>query len=211
MQFIKSLLAVGVLAAAGNAHASMSEFKFVGTVTYGQLAPVGTKFVGYFSYDASTLPWYGSAAGSSAIYSAPAPARFEATVNGHVLSAQGLSVQVFDNLGGNTEDMIDITSKSGPSVDGQVLANGSFGIRLSSAPGYTQALSSAALPVQFDIAAFNAGPGLTYGWLNSDGGQQGQKLSFSIDSITAVPVPAAAWLFGSGLFGLAAAARRRSV
>lgn len=210
MQFIKSLLTIGVLAAAGNVHAALTEFKFVGTVTYGQLAPVGTKFNGSFFYDPTMLPLAGSAAESTALYKASAPARLEATVNGHVLSTPGIRVTVYDNMGGNTEDMIDITSAT-PSLDGQVLANGSFGLRLASASGYTQVLSSAALPTQFDVAAFNAGPTLNYGWLNSDGGQQGTKLSFTIDSITAVPVPAAAWLFGSGLLGLAAAARRRAV
>jgi hypothetical protein len=208
MQFIKSLLAVGVLAAAGNVHAGMAEFKLVGTVTYGgQLAPVGTKFTGYFAYDPAMPP--ATVVGDIGLYSAPAPARLEATINGHTLSTQGLNITVFDNMGGNAEDMIVISGGS-PSLDGQALANSNFSFNLASASGYTQVFSGVTLPTQFDLAAFNAGPTLNYGSLITDGGHV-TKLSFTIDSITAVPVPAAAWLFGSGLLGLAAAARRRAV
>lgn len=208
MKSIKPLLVAGVLAAAGNAHAHIVEFRFTGTVTAGPLAPVGSQISGYFSYDTDTVPLLGNAGESLAIYNSPAPARIEANVNGHVVTTQGARVSVYDDWNGNAEDMIEIANIA-PSVDGEVLTNGSFGIRLASAHGFTGALSDAALPTQIDLAAFNAGPTLTYGWLYSDGSQQGQRLSFSIDSIAAVPVPATAWLFGSGLLGLAGAARRR--
>lgn len=42
-----------------------------------------------------------------------------------------------------------------------------------------------------------------------DNAQSTTARTFTLTSYTAVPVPAAAWLFGSGLLGLAGAARRR--
>jgi hypothetical protein len=72
--------------------------------------------------------------------------------------------------------------------------------------GNTSALTSTALPSSFNVAAFDA---WRYGWVNSNGTDSGYLLQFSVNSISSVPVPAAAWLLGSGLIGLAGFACKR--
>ena len=68
--------------------------------------------------------------------------------------------------------------------------------------------------INFDfdaILAFDSGSlkgGFTTGVL--DGIIGGSKLTVKLATISAVPVPAAVWLFGSGLLGLVGIARRKS-
>lgn len=54
---------------------------------------------------------------------------------------------------------------------------------------------------------------LLWSFADEFGGYYGDQIAFSaasVNVVSAVPVPAAAWLFGSGLIGLAGIARRRS-
>ncbi|MCK5091002.1 MAG: VPLPA-CTERM sorting domain-containing protein, partial [Gammaproteobacteria bacterium] len=45
------------------------------------------------------------------------------------------------------------------------------------------------------------------------GGKEGNKVVWAVldGNVSAVPVPAAIWLFGSGLIGISMAAKRKSV
>lgn len=67
---------------------------------------------------------------------------------------------------------------------------------------------------QFDLAGLGAVFGLNFTLASSDSGQFGINTPayFAMDNIqvAAVPVPAALWLFGSALIGLAGVSRRRS-
>jgi hypothetical protein len=194
----------------GVSSAAVVNFQFTGAVTYGgSLAAVGSQITGMFSYDAATLS--SSSYGGFSGYTFPAPFGISANVGGHAVAANNLGISIWNNFGGNVEDMVDVAG--GPvTVDGNSYADGSFGFRLASKPGSTNVLNSTALPSFFDVAAFDAGSTLNYGWLQSDGGPNGQLLQFSVNSIvSSVPVPATLWLLGSGLLGLIGVARRKAV
>jgi hypothetical protein len=176
------------------------EFQFSGTVTYSSsnsLASVGSPIVGAFSYDADTAPNSAPVPGYTNYQLTPG---FSAQVNGHTIATNRLSVTVYHNFGGDVADMVWLTG-SRPVVDGGTsYPNGAFGFVVASRGG-TQVLSSDALPASFDVNAYDGGPGYNYGFLQADGGPTGQLLQFSVDSVTstAVPIPAAVWLFGSAL------------
>lgn len=176
-----AVVSVVISLVSGAASAANVTFKFTGTVTYGgTLAATGSRITGVYSYDTNTLPAFSYA--GFANYVIPAPSVIVAEVEGHAIVANNLNVSVWDSYGGNVEDMVDVAG--GPVlVDNQAYPNGSFGFRLASMPGNTGVLTSTALPSLLDVQAFNAGPTLNYGWLQSDGGQTGQLLQFSVDSI----------------------------
>lgn len=196
------------LLASGVASAAIVNFQFTGTVTYGStLAAIGSQIGGAFSYDTSTLP--SSSTGSYASYGFSAPFGFSASVAGHTVVTNNLSVTIWNNFGGNVEDMVNISG--GPVlVDGSSYPNGSFGFQLASKPGNTGVLTSTALPSFFDVAAFDAGSTLNYGWLQSDGAPGGQLLQFSVDSVTPVPLPPALMLLVSGMLAMGGLLRRNS-
>ena len=109
-----------------------------------------------------------------------------------------------------TITIIGITANA-PSVGGVWTASGSYTLGLI-LPGANTELSSALLAPQDDIygnpigsftstsapAGFEPFVGTAFG-------------DFRFAAASAVPVPAAVWLFGSGLFGLLGVARRRKV
>jgi hypothetical protein len=165
----------------GAASAANVTFQFTGTVTYGgDLAATGSRITGVYSYDTKTLPAF-SYAGFANYVIAP-PSVIAAEVEGHAIVANNLNVSIWDNYGGNVEDMVEVSG--GPVlVDSQAYPGGSFGFRLASMPGNTRVLTSTALPSSLHVRAFDAGPTLNYGWLQSDGGPTGQLLQFSVDSI----------------------------
>ena len=183
----------------GVASAAVVDFQFAGTVTYGgSLAAIGSQITGTFSYDTDTLP--SSTAAGYASYAFTAPFGFSASVDGHTVVTNNMNVSIWDNFGGNAEDMVFISGYPA-TVDGTYYPNGTFGFRLASAPGNTNILTSTALPTSFNVAAFNAGPTLNYGWLQSDGAPGGTLLQFSIDSVV-VPLPPAFIMMASGMLAI---------
>lgn len=166
------------------ANAEIVTFKFSGSVTYtnGTLATAvtGSPITGIVSYDTSVsgadlLTGYSS-------YSIPSPFVISASVGQHTIMAKNLNVSIWDNYGGNVEDMVWMLGGS-VFVDGNSYPDGAFGFVVASGPGNTKALTSTALPSCLDVTAFDAGSTLSYGVLQSDGGSNGQILQFSIDSI----------------------------
>lgn len=194
------------LLASGVASAAVVNFQFSGTVTYGgTLAATGSQIVGMFSYETDTLP--STSFDGYASYGLPAPFTLSASVAGHTVVTNNLRVSIWDNFGGNVEDMVDISG--GPvAVDGSSYPNGSFGFRLASKPGNTGVLTGTSLPFSLDVTAFDAGSTLNYGWLQSDGGPSGQLLQFSVGSVTAVPIPSALILLASGMLAMGGVFRR---
>jgi hypothetical protein len=191
LKFIKKLAAFAAFAfLAATAHAEIITFRFTGTVTYSTyLAPVGTQITGVFTYDTKSSPTIDPKSQHAGVvgyraYRSDIPVT--AQVNGHTISSQFLTVDVFNNLGGNAEDMVWI---NGPyvTVDGTYFANGSLGLALASAYGHKTALPNANLPTSYDVSQFDA-PGLTYGYLQMDGSQTGTLLQFTVDSIDVTSV-----------------------
>ena len=79
----------------------------------------------------------------------------------------------------------------------------SLDARLSSAAGNLAIVLGVELQSGVLLDTFS----LKVGWQNENGKKLGRNIS---DDLTAVPLPAAAWLFGSALVGLTAVARRRN-
>jgi len=192
LTFIKKLAALAAFAfLAAAAHAETITFRFTGTVTYGSyLAPAGAQVTGAFTYDTKSSPiidpkYTRSGTVGYRAYRSESP--MTAQVNGHTISSQFLSVEVFNNQGGNVEDMVWIT---GPymTLDGTYFPNGSLGLTLASAPGNKAALANTNLPSSYDVSQFDAGPTLTYGYLQMDGSQTGTLLNFTVDSIVVTSV-----------------------
>ncbi len=65
-------------------------------------------------------------------------------------------------------------------------------------------LQSGVLPLSYDISSFGNDRS------NINFPDDLNRLDFTVLSITAVPIPAAVWLFGSGLLGLVGLARRKA-
>jgi hypothetical protein len=193
----------------GMVSAEIINFQLMGTITYGgTLATIGSPITGSFAYDTDALLVVSM--GEYAAYEFNAPFGFSGNASGHTIATNRLSVSIWNNFGGNVEDMIEVSGSYPVTVDGISYPNGSFGFRLASRPGNTTVLNNTALPYFFDVSAFDAGPTLNYGWLQRDGAPGGQLLQFSINSITPVPVPPAFMLMLSGLMVVAGAFLRSS-
>lgn len=183
----------------GVASAAVVDFQFTGTVTYGgSLSATGSQITGTFSYDTDTLP--SSTAAGYASYWLTVPFGLSASVNGHTVVADNMNISIWDNFGGNAEDIVNISGYPA-TVDGTTYPNGSFGFQLASAPGNTGVLASTALPTSFNVATFDAVSNLNYGWLQSDGAPGGMLLQFSIDSVV-VPIPPAFVMMASGMLAI---------
>lgn len=192
-------------------------FEFKAIVSYGGLfddnttVPVGTVFHGRFSYDTELLPEYGYSPPSGrqfGFYTALPPFGIEAYIAGHAIVARRLGIGLIDNSPGNVGDMVDMTGKD-LTIDGSLLTSGSFGFRLASAPGNFDVLDGVGLPLQYDVAAFDAHSSLNYGWLQRDGGQTGRILGFRVTEISTVDEPSSTALLLGGLL-LTAATRSRT-
>ena len=171
------------LALFNTAFAETASFKFTGKVTFGgpMAIPDGTIITGTFSWNPDTRP--NLRIKGLSIYQILQ--NFSASVGGHQIAVNPFSVSVWNNMGGNTEDML-VIGGGVPVVDGTTLIDGSFALSLASGPGSTKALKNTRLPESIDVTKFDAGPTLNYGELRSDGGPDGGLLQFSIDSIESI-------------------------
>lgn len=188
MKAIKSLLAVSVLAAAGAANAaSVTTTNLSGTQS---LTDNGQIF-GTYAYVPGVYVGSGDATGG--VYNGVV--HFTTSLSAAVDTTIGLEWTI--NAAGSTATQL-ITSCSDAGLAAQCGTNYIVGsTRLFTLDAYT----------------FGAGVGgVTFTAHRTDVSPQlGNKNVTSTYNFagTAVPVPAAAWLFGSGLLGLAGTARRR--
>lgn len=173
---------VAVFSLASGATAATITFQFSGTIVYGAPMAVlpGTPIVGTFSYDTSTEPAFKYK--GFAAYEIAAPSAISATVDGHHITAGNLNIAVWNNMNGNVQDMVTMDGGA-PVLDGTTLPDGNFGMVLASGPRSKKVLKSTKLPSEFNVSDFDAGPTLTYGTFQRNGGQDGALLQFSVDSI----------------------------
>jgi hypothetical protein len=173
------LFAGALLLASGIASAEMLTFNFKGTVTYGgTLANVGDEVTGHFCYDTDAgvpsiaLPNYAS-------YQVAPECKMVVRVGTHKATSKNLNVSIWNNFGGNVEDMIDVYGSTA-TVDGVAYPNGNVGFRLATGPGNTKVFRSVNLREQFKIADFD---GMNYGEVLMDGSSNGALLQFTITSM----------------------------
>ncbi|GAB1595618.1 hypothetical protein [Lysobacter claricitrinus] len=182
---IRTVAAATLMILAGAAQAEVLTFHFTGTVTETldpAVTPVGSHVEGSFSYDDDTAPGI-----SLPGYAAYQPDSFVAgTVSGHSVVSDRLNVEVYDNYGGNVEDVAVVSG--GPiMVDDALYVDGSFGLSFASAAGNTGVLHGTGLPTIYDLADFNSNVNaqqVAYGWVQKDGSQTGLIAHFRVDSIT---------------------------
>jgi len=187
MQAIKSLLAVSVLAVAGAANAATHNFSYTETGTIAGLGPLSGILTG--SINGTGTAVLDDVAGT--------------------LTLTGTSVAT-SNLGG-TQNLTQTVVFSGTFAGGVFTAT--------SGTNTPTACTGSCGYVQTNVAApFTTAGGslpLAGGTLNTTMQAAGSSVSteqwafVNTTPTPEVPVPAAAWLFGSGLFALAGTARRR--
>jgi len=176
------LLAGALSLASGIANAEMLTFHFKGTVTYGgTLASVGDEVTGHFCYDTdSGVP--SIRLNDYASYDVAPQCKIVVRVGTHKATANRLNVSIWNNFGGNVEDMIDVYGQT-PILDGTEYPAGAVGFRLATGPGSTKVFRSVNLRERFKIADFDA---MNYGEVLMDGSSNGTLLQFTITSIRVV-------------------------
>ena len=153
---LRGLLLAAALVAGTNAAADVVTFEFFGRVSStSPMARQGAPVLGRFSWDTSaplSPPYEGA---SQSVYTAPYTFGISFQVGAHKVSSDQMNVVVWNDLGGNVGDMIDIGGARAV-IDGTLFENGHFDIRLASAPGNTTALSSPQLPSELNVDSFDS-------------------------------------------------------
>ncbi len=193
MNAIKTLLAVSALAAAGAANAAVYTFDAAMNMPYvDSISDVTGQFVGIGTATLDTT------AGVLDILLTDT-----VTLSFIVTSATYTEHDVVNGtLTGNS-----FLWASGTNTSSACTGSGIWGSLCQSLVGST-ALTPNQNPIAFDLSA---GGLTTFTTTRLSGSGQPQTTTYTLTNTTpAVPVPAAAWLFGSGLLGLAGVARRRA-
>jgi hypothetical protein len=168
--------------ASGIANAEMLTFRFKGTVTYGgALASIGDEVTGHFCYDTdSSIP--GIRLSDYASYDVAPECKVVVRVGAHKATSKQLNVSIWNNFGGNVEDIIDVVGQTAI-VDGTEYPEGIVGFRLATGPGNTKVFRSVNLRERFKIEDFDS---MNYGEVLMDGSSNGALLGFTITSMKVV-------------------------
>jgi len=171
-----------LLLASGVASAEMLTFRFKGTVTYGgTLASVGDEVTGHFCYDTDTsIP--GIRLDGYASYEVAPECKIVVRVGAHKATSEQLNVSIWNNFGGNVEDMIDVYGRTAI-LDGTEYPNGAVAFRLATGPGNTKVFRSVNLRERFKIEDFDS---MNYVEVLMDGSSNGTLLQFTITSMKVV-------------------------
>jgi hypothetical protein len=224
MKFIQNLAIAGFF----------SVSTIVGAATVTQL---GTDLK--FTYDDSTLFGEGTVVGNN-IFFVPTNFRAESTnTEGSVLVSDTLNitVELIDPSSGFTMDMFDLNETGDYQVTGSggsVTAGGSFSVTsLTNAMNEFNTFNASGLGTIGPVTEWNASSSIDLSSINGWGSDTGVILQLQNDlsatstvqgesafiqkkfgvvgiEINPIPVPAAVWLFSSGLLGLVGVARRKA-
>lgn len=183
MQVKAAILAAGLLLVSQVANAEIVVYKFTGKAVQGSvLVPPGTLIEGIFSYDTATPPE--NEGGFYASYRPSGAFTISGDVGGHRVVAATYAIDIQNDAGGNTEDSFVVDG--GPvMVNGEYLADGAFGLVLSSGPGNTGALVGTALPEVLDLSRFVSLPDArpNTGYLMADRTGNGGLVDFDVVSL----------------------------
>ena len=185
MKAIKTLLAVSVLAVAGAANAA--------TIATGDLTVNGA-VPGVSSSTGTGTLTLSDAGVLTAVY----------TVTSTVLGTNTMSLGYTDTLNGTTVGGVYTPTSGSSHVDSCSPISGNNFCSFATNPATN---TFATLTGSFTVV--NGGAGAITGTYTTPGGTDTINYTISNVQTPTVPVPAAAWLFGSGLLGLAGTARRR--
>lgn len=210
------------------ANAAPLQYAFSGKLVFEQdaynlpdLMSPGTGIFGHFSFEPDTAAVLTNAADPGALsdyglYSVyfGAIQQLSGQVGGHAFSAaSGSSLVANSDVGGATA--YDGVFNIAGNLNGDEVGTGFIGFSIDGftlksfnlfSVGGQHYLSSQALPGELSQGEINTGINLIF----EDAQQRERTLIFRVVEITPVPVPAAAWLFGTAIAGLAAAGRRKA-
>ena len=196
-----AILSLSIYTVVQPAIANVVTHNFTATITYVSGSPFGLSLTidqqaqGSFTYDTSLPPSYDT--GSTAGYIQSPPSGMSMVISGLTLQSQDYnSFQVLNNSNG----VENINGFFTPISVGGVLLDDSSSMSFSFSDSTMTALTSTALPAALDFSSFSQRGGQIY-----DAASGG----IANYSISEVPIPAAVWLFGSGLLGLIGIARRK--
>lgn len=199
-----ALLSLALLA--GAAKAEVLQFAFTGTVDFvdgiaqtGMDVSPGSLIEGSFSYDTATPVRDIIDQGRRTTYLMPAAQDITVTVGGHSLRADKPRIDIFDS------GIFFIMAAHSPTVDGVASGHGLQRLSLILASYSGNVLPTGALPTQLDLSAFDLDRSGSI-LFSGDG-----IISFSVNSLTAIPEPASAMQWGLGLLGLGFVASRKAV
>ena len=135
---------------------------------------------GNFCYDTDIVP--GIKMENFADYQVAKECKIVVIVGTHKATARNLDVSIYNNFGGNLEDVITISGVPAR-LDGIEYPEGVVGIVLATGPGNTKVFRSLNLREQFKIDEFDAA---SFGEVRIDGSSDGQVLHFTITSMKVV-------------------------
>jgi hypothetical protein len=181
------------------ADAALITYQFTGHVTDDQgLGPVptGALITGYFQYDTNTITGAPAPIGGSGTQYSPVTVSVDATYNGSSFwSRNGVSDFIIGDDAAPPYDRFDLWV-------GSNLSDDLFSMNLRVADG-TLSNHATVIPDFEDL--FNISIYSEAGFCGINACSLGV-----LDTLTHVPIPAAAWLFGSGLLGLIGVARKNA-
>jgi len=203
------LLACVLAMVSTSASAAPITVNWTGTVTATGVAgsvDIGDTISGYYTYDDGTTV-------TTSVYNPAADSNTFVTnhdsyfsVNGFSGYTTGNNIAVFNDFSVSTGDQFDTRGYGAPYFGDTIGGFSVTQIFVRFNDSTATALDTSALPSFLDPADFDNnlksridGPGIQF-----------QIDDFSFSEASTVPVPAAAWLFGSGLLGLIGVARRKT-
>ncbi len=173
----------------------------VGQPVFGISPAIGSAVTGRFTFDTTLAPT--NVTSFSAHYQIYVPYELEAFIDGKRIQSDGFfGVDVQNDFGGNVEDTLFVGSQPAI-VDGIQTLDGVFSLSFASTNPNT--FADTGLPAYLNLSDFDA---WHYGTFTR-AGNNFEIIQFSIDSITAVPVPASWIMLLSGLGIFVTAARRK--
>ena len=189
------------LAFAANASAELVSYQFTGVVdksgAYG--AALGTAVSGLITYDTATQADVVGPIGTKAQllhYVVPAPGQFQITIGGDTISSTDMGIVVRDGFSGSTVTDQFVSSGYGLRLNGTPMASENY-MDITLAASSTSVLG-AGLPSTLNLADFDAPVFAHYGALFTGSGPD-RALTFTIDTLTAVPEPSSMLTGGLGL------------